>query len=258
MQSADKFTYIRALNGADLTLAEYRVLITVWHYTDKDGQRAYASAARLAQDCRMAERTARRSLAGLVQKGFLHRVRRGGRDAQPRASEYELRLPDHIPTGHHRPDGGKPTGQQRPVGDDPTGHLTTANRPFDDGQPATGVTPTEPDQNLEQKRTRARGAAAHRSEADALVRCALSNGYPDSTIKDLTAKTAAMLARGDPSELVRRALELWDAKPDAGVGLLPHLIAEAAKSARPPIDRRSTRRPSASTQTHSPTPPELQ
>jgi hypothetical protein len=186
----------------------------------------------------MADSTVRRSLAGLVQKGYLHRVRRGGRDAEPRASEYEMSLPTHDPTAHQWTVGGEesadPTAHQWTVGIDPTAEIERPNRSNQATQPLTGDTPSEPDQNLDQKRTRVRAVAAHRSDADALVRCALSNGYPDSTIKDLTRKTAAMLARGDPSELVRRALELWDAKPDAGVGLLPHLIAEAAKSARPP------------------------
>ncbi|MCW1820795.1 hypothetical protein A5731_22780 [Mycolicibacterium conceptionense] len=155
----DKFAYIAALDGADLTPIEYRVLITVWRYTDGHGQHAYASAKRLAHDCRISERSARRSLQVLTEKRYLRRVNRGGRDSEARASEYALRMPANTSragtaaaTQSQPATGGrmdrKPTGQGWPDGKKPTGHTASPNRPHSVSQPATGVTPTEPDQSL--------------------------------------------------------------------------------------------------------------
>jgi DNA-binding transcriptional regulator PaaX len=121
----DKFGYIRALRGADLTLAEFRVLVTVWDYSDEHGRHAYASIARLAADCEVSERTVRRCLVDLVAKGFLRRVRRGHRDGagNPWASEYELRLLARPPQPVADDSQPATSGQFRKVS---TGHL---NRP---------------------------------------------------------------------------------------------------------------------------------
>ena len=148
----DKFGYIRALRGAGLTAGEFRVLIAVWDHSDRNGQHAYASAARIAKDCGIAERVARRYLATLVRKKFLRRVQRGGYDSGPRASEYALSLPAWL-----APSGVQPAKSGR-LDEEPTGQFCTANRPDLYSQPATGVTPTEPltEPRTEPSETRAR------------------------------------------------------------------------------------------------------
>jgi|SRR6516162_8113261 hypothetical protein len=157
-QQFDKFSYINALDGADLTLAEFRVLIAVWRHSDRHGRHAYASAARLSQECRMHERNVRRYLAELCRKKFLRRVQRGGRDTQARASEYELRLPDNMsqPATDGQLDESQP-GDHYPVGDESQpGNSRHPNRVIHDSQPGSGDTPTELEQSREQKKSLAR------------------------------------------------------------------------------------------------------
>ena len=147
MQFDDKFAYIRALRGANLTHPEHRVLIAVWSYTDNNGQRAYASVARLAVDCRMAESTVRRCLIGLREKRFLHRCRRGGRDAEPRASEYELCLPDKKPTAQRRAVGeSSQVLRSEQLGWDPTAQDRRPKSSGSTTQPLTAERLSDPEQ----------------------------------------------------------------------------------------------------------------
>ena len=161
-QGLDKFGYINALDGADLSLTEFRVLIAVWRHTDRQGQHAYASAARLAVECRISERSVRRCLVTLAQKRFLRRVTRGGRDIGPRASEYALTPIPANPFGVGTSESQQATGgqlgeSQQAKSRQPTDTLTPANWPPDARQEATGVTATELEQNREQNREQREG-----------------------------------------------------------------------------------------------------
>lgn len=66
-----------------------------------------------------------------------------------------------------------------------------------------------------------------------LVRAAFPLGrYPDPVLADLRIRVSALLNEGTDPSLITEALRLWDER-DGGPGLLPHLLADAAKARRP-------------------------
>ena len=97
-EARDKFAYIKALRGrADLTPAEYRLLVTLWSYTDGDCRHAYPGAGHLARDVAVTDpRNVKRTLKSLLTKGYLMQTRVGGKVGMSRAlaaSVYDLALP---------------------------------------------------------------------------------------------------------------------------------------------------------------------
>lgn len=58
---------------------------------------------------------------------------------------------------------------------------------------------------------------------------------PQATKTALALKAAELLHAGTDERHIRDALDLWMAKPDAGPGLLPHLVAEAIKTETAPV-----------------------
>lgn len=99
----DKFAYVKELRGrADLTPAEYQLLITLWTYTSADLDRARPGAARLARDLNKSERLIWKQLGALETKGFIVAKMRGGapRGGRKSANEYTLTLPTPVPEVH--------------------------------------------------------------------------------------------------------------------------------------------------------------
>jgi len=127
----DKFAYVKALRGrADLTLGEFRLLITIWSYTDPDGRHAHPGTDRLANDLgHRGDRRVRRMLPELLAKGYLVTSRVGG--GRKKATEYELAMPAN-------------PGQGDPGQDDPSfanpGQIDTANPGHSDPQTRAKVT----------------------------------------------------------------------------------------------------------------------
>lgn len=76
------------------------------------------------------------------------------------------------------------------------------------------------------------GVAA--TEAAELVDAVIAHGrYPDKVMTGLRRQVAAMLIENIDRDLIRETLRLWDQRDEGGPGLLPHLLADAAKSLRP-------------------------
>ncbi|WP_425295074.1 helix-turn-helix domain-containing protein [Nocardia cyriacigeorgica] len=120
-----KLAWLKNLAGADLTDGEYRVLVTIFNYSDGSGRRSYAGQSRLSEDTGKSDRQIRRIIPELIRKGWLTEVRKGsGRSGM--ASEFQLRTPDI--------DGKN------------TGHIGYEYRTFEVETPVTGVLPTDPNQ----------------------------------------------------------------------------------------------------------------
>lgn len=62
-----------------------------------------------------------------------------------------------------------------------------------------------------------------------------ANKYRSATLTGLRIEVGRLLAEDIEPELVADMLRLWDAKTDAGVKLLPHLLAEAEKRRSPTV-----------------------
>ena len=101
---------------------------------------------------------------------------------------------------------------------------------------ATGHPETCPEPPPPERQT---GAVA--TTAGELVTAELPRGrYPDAVLTDLRLRVGTMLAENVDPELIRATLRLWDAR-DGGTGLLPHLLADAAKTLRPTNPTANTR-----------------
>lgn len=98
----NKFEYLKALHGVDVTPAQFRVLVTILDYSDQNGNRAFPGVENLVKDCCLSTATVKRCLTALVDAGWLTKVSRGGRsgDGRKRASEYALTAPGS--TAHER------------------------------------------------------------------------------------------------------------------------------------------------------------
>ncbi|MCA1007416.1 hypothetical protein LCL87_16995 [Rhodococcus hoagii] len=75
-----------------------------------------------------------------------------------------------------------------------------------------------------------RPGANVRPDAWKLIREAVPNTFPQATKTALALQAGQLLKAGTEPDIVREALKLWMAKPNAGPGLLPHLAADALKA----------------------------
>lgn len=98
-----KFEYTRALVRASKAWGKQDrcgnyllVALAVHNYTDGDGAKAYASAARISRDTGIPVRTVERALKFLRDEGLIHQDEKGRRsyDGKGLASVYSLRIPD--------------------------------------------------------------------------------------------------------------------------------------------------------------------
>ncbi|YCN53430.1 helix-turn-helix domain-containing protein [Rhodococcus erythropolis] len=92
MTSISKFAWMEALRGADLTHAEYRVLINLSTYARGDLANARPSLQTLCDAARVTDKTAKKSIRTLIQKGWIVRTHEGGRGTG-RTNIYALEIP---------------------------------------------------------------------------------------------------------------------------------------------------------------------
>lgn len=93
--SRSKFEWMKALRGADLTHAEYRVLITISTYTNAAGGNAFPGFETIVRDSCTAPKTVKRALRTLQEKGWLVLVEEGGnKHWKGKANVYAIRTPD--------------------------------------------------------------------------------------------------------------------------------------------------------------------
>lgn len=110
MLTKNKMTWQKELRGAELTHAEFRVLVTISTYADAEGRRAHPGWDRITVDARVDKRTAQRAVKSLIGKKWLILVRKGGNQVGYRiADEYELTSPNASKGGEDvpLPDGGE-------------------------------------------------------------------------------------------------------------------------------------------------------
>ncbi|MBS9371568.1 helix-turn-helix domain-containing protein [Rhodococcus sp. B50] len=100
-RSLNKFAWMEALRGADLTHAEYRVLVNLSTYARGDLTNAHPGLSRLCEDARVSEPTAKKALRRLVEKGWIVLTDRGGNEHwKGKANVYALSIPKgvtHLP-----------------------------------------------------------------------------------------------------------------------------------------------------------------
>jgi hypothetical protein len=106
--------------------------------------KGFASAAALAGDADVGERTVRRATAWARGRGLLVMEKRGHRltDEAAKATEWLLRLPPQPATGGRLEDA--PTGHGRPVGEAQPAKRGHPNRPIEASQPVSPAPPSRP------------------------------------------------------------------------------------------------------------------
>jgi hypothetical protein len=68
-----------------------------------------------------------------------------------------------------------------------------------------------------------------RTTAARMVGEVLGERYPAAVAASLAAKVAELLNEGQEVQAIRAALKLWSDQPDAGIGLLPFLVARVIR-----------------------------
>lgn len=124
-RSLNKFVWMEALRGADLTHAEYRVLLNLSTYARGDLTNAHPGLARLCEDAQVSQPTAKKALRSLVEKGWIVLTDPGGNEHwKGKANVYALAFPKGVT--HLPPSGGK--------GVNP---YTEGGKPFSEGGKST-------------------------------------------------------------------------------------------------------------------------
>ncbi len=110
-RSLNKFAWMEALRGADLTHAEYRVLLNLSTFARGDLTNAHPGLPRLCEAAAVSMPTAKKALRDLVTKGWLVLTEEGGnKHGKGKANVYALSIPKGI---SHLPPWGAPKGVNR-------------------------------------------------------------------------------------------------------------------------------------------------
>jgi hypothetical protein len=111
-----KLDYQKRLRGAGLTPTEYMVLVTMLGYANADLSNARPGHSRVAEDTALDERTVRRVVGRLADKGYLMLSLQGGNVVgRGMANVYMLTLPRHLRLVHKG-------GSSAPLDDEDGGH----------------------------------------------------------------------------------------------------------------------------------------
>ncbi|MFI1914545.1 helix-turn-helix domain-containing protein [Nocardia sp. NPDC020380] len=226
-----------ALIGApDVGGREQVVLIGLANHAHADGTFSYPSHATLAAYARCDKRTVRRAIASLETKGLIERGDQRAVDHLPpdrRPIVWNLLLDRKIDRGGVgiRPgDGDRPDVRVQAGGrSSPTGGISATERGDADvpqtvlNRPGTVQKPSVP----------ARSGSLP-TEGWKLVRGIVGDDYPQAVRTGLARMAGELLASGTDLTDVAAALRTWLTKPTAGIGLLPHLVADAIKARTAP------------------------
>lgn len=101
MSGQSKLSWQKTLRGADLTHAEFRILMIISTYTNAALENAFPSLSQIVHDCRVDPKTARAALKSLQSKGYLKLTRAGGNQhGKGLANVYAVTTPDvgRVPT----------------------------------------------------------------------------------------------------------------------------------------------------------------
>lgn len=111
-RSLNKFAWMKALRGADLTHAEYRVVVNLSTWADADLSNAFPGLAALCVAARVSVPTARKALKSLAEKGWLVLVEPGGNQYfKGKANVYALTVPETAAgTSAPTAEGGRSVG----------------------------------------------------------------------------------------------------------------------------------------------------
>ncbi|AUS29942.1 hypothetical protein C1M55_01695 [Rhodococcus qingshengii] len=113
MSPMSKFSWMEALRGADLSHAEYRVLINLSTYARGDLTNARPSLQTLCKAAQVTDKTAKKSIRTLIEKGWIVRTQSGGRGTG-RTNVYALGIPDVLQGTEYPPETDSLEGSHRP------------------------------------------------------------------------------------------------------------------------------------------------
>ncbi|MFC8531383.1 MarR family winged helix-turn-helix transcriptional regulator [Nocardia sp. NPDC057227] len=121
MAPADKFAWMKALRGADLTHAEYRVLINLSTWANGDLTNARPGFKNLCEAAKVRPQTAQEALRKLIEKGWIEVSARGG--GSGRSTVYTLTVPAGMGCGELTPSTDEnPHGERAGSTENPHAH----------------------------------------------------------------------------------------------------------------------------------------
>jgi DNA-binding FadR family transcriptional regulator len=228
------------------------VLYALAEHANRDG-RATTSVGTLAGETEASERTVRRALDSLAERGLIARIRRQRGTGADTSNEYRLALDSTPPDTVAPAPGGQtdtpPVSQRHPGTVRATAHAGDTATP--QGEPElqnrrkepSSLAPAGARTRAHARTARTRGtttladlsANAVRPDAYRLVsawRDQSGAAYRPSTIRALAKQVDGILRDGGDLVPLRAALDEWHRRPDARPGLLPHLYDDAVKATR--------------------------
>lgn len=109
----NKFAWMEAIRGADLTHAEYRVLLNLSTFARGDLTNARPSLKTLCAAARVTDKTAKKSIRTLIEKGWIVRTHEGGRGTG-RTNVFTLAVPKLLGGTEYPPESGSLKGTDYP------------------------------------------------------------------------------------------------------------------------------------------------
>ncbi|MBX9147750.1 helix-turn-helix domain-containing protein [Rhodococcus qingshengii] len=109
----NKFAWMEAIRGADLTHAEYRVLLNLSTFARGDLTNARPSLKTLCAAARVTDKTAKKSIRTLIEKGWIVRTHEGGRGTG-RTNVFTLAVPKLLGGTECPPESGSLKGTDYP------------------------------------------------------------------------------------------------------------------------------------------------
>ena len=207
--------------------------------------KGFASAAELAGDADVGERTVRRATAWARKHGLLIMGKRGHRrgDGSAKATDWVLCLPSQPVTGDLLTDSS--TGHGRPVERISTGQSRRLNRTIATSQPVCGAAPSRPvtPRPVTPEPTGATSAApTAQTILAAFIDWDRDNGgqLTQRTRGQLAKHIDGLLAEGIAAEHIKRGLADWRARGQHASTL--HSFVDAALNGQPARPRRDSER----------------
>jgi len=123
MGALTKLGWQKALRGAELTHAEFRILTTIGTYTNAALSSAFPGRTKIMEDARVSERTLDRALKILVAEGWITLVEAGGNQHfRGKANVYAVSVPDIAKGGNLDGKVRNHDGKSPRTIADPSGH----------------------------------------------------------------------------------------------------------------------------------------
>lgn len=214
---------------------QQRVISEIGDTANRDGLGAWKYTGELAAVLGVQSRTVTNARRAGVDAGFLTVTRepprgRPSKQVKSWTTEYRLTIPDEK-AGTCVPTSGEKAGTQIPTFGEKVGTQIPASVRSTHEIGNVDSTPSGSSSGFDSgsARVAARAAGAHAAIVDELLHSAITNHLPKQTFSRLRNEAIGLLEELDEPDVLAAALRLWNERPDARPGLLPHLYSDVVR-----------------------------